>query len=82
MVKRYAHQACITYPAAWHAFDSAFTTAYRINLTTRRQNYAKARGLDRIDRPEYLEIKDLVEDAIRVADKMLNTVCEPEAARA
>ncbi|MDT8901128.1 Bro-N domain-containing protein [Anaeroselena agilis] len=72
MVKRYAWQQGLIYSVAWHHFDDAFNTAYRVNLTARRENYCKKNGLKAITRPEYLEAAGLIEDAIRVADKMLN----------
>lgn len=72
MIRLYAFQHSITYPTAWHRFDAAFNTAYRTNLTARRKRYAAANRLKEIDRPAYLEANGLIEDAIRVADKMLN----------
>lgn len=73
MIRKYARQEGIYYDAAWREFEQRFNTAFRMNLKTRRQNYAVAKGLRRIPSlPEYLEAVGLIEDAIRVADKMLN----------
>ncbi|MFO7172592.1 MAG: Bro-N domain-containing protein [Bacillota bacterium] len=74
MVKRYAWAKGISYQAAWREFDQAYNTAFRTNLTLLRQNYAERHGLDEISRPEYLERTGKLEDAIRIADKMLAQV--------
>jgi prophage antirepressor-like protein len=72
MVKRYAWAQGIIYSVAWHHFDQAFNTAFRTNLTARRDNYCKKFGAKSISRPEYLEAVGQIEDAIRIADKMIN----------
>lgn len=73
MVKRYAWQNGLKIIQAWKDFDQAFNTAYRTNLTARRNNYAKNHGFKGLTRPQYLSLTNQLEDAIRVADKMLNT---------
>ncbi len=79
MIKRYAHQNGITYQAAWRDFDNRFNTAYHTNLTARRNNYTQHLNLRKVvDRPEYLEARGQIEDAIRVADKMLNELRKAE----
>ncbi len=72
MVKRYAWANGIYHSVAWHHFDQAYNTAFHTNLTALRQNHCKRHGLKDITRPEYLEAAGRLEDAIRVADKMLN----------
>ncbi|EZP75043.1 phage related anti-repressor protein [Parageobacillus genomosp. 1] len=71
MIQRYAHQNGIPFNYAWKDFVQAFNTAYRTNLELRRQNYINKTGKD-VSRPQFLEDMGLLEDAIRVADKMLN----------
>jgi uncharacterized protein YukE len=71
MIQRYARQKGIAFNYAWHDFVQAFNTAYRTNLELRRQNYINKTGKD-VSRPQFLEEMGLLEDAIRVADKMLN----------
>jgi uncharacterized protein YukE len=71
MIQRYARQKGIAFNYAWHDFVQAFNTAYRTNLELRRQNYINKTGKD-VSRPQFLEDMGLLEDAIRVADKMLN----------
>jgi hypothetical protein len=72
MVQRLAHDRGITFAQAWKHFDEAFNFAYRANLTARRNNYAEAHNMREIARPDYLERVGLLEDAIRVMDKLLN----------
>ena len=72
MIQRYAHQNGIPFNHAWKDFVQAFNTAYRTNLELRRQNYINKTGKD-ISRPQFLEEMGLLDDAIRVADKMLNS---------
>jgi phage regulator Rha-like protein len=71
MIQRYARQNGIPFNYAWKDFVQAFNTAYRTNLELRRQNYINKTGKD-VSRPQFLEEIGLLEDAIRVADKMLN----------
>lgn len=73
MVQRYAWESGANMGTAWKHFDQAFNTAYRTNLTARRNNYAEKHGFKSITRPQYLSLVNQLEDAIRVADKMLNT---------
>ncbi|MCL9969794.1 ORF6N domain-containing protein [Anoxybacillus kestanbolensis] len=72
MIQRYAHQNGIPFNHAWKDFVQAFNTAYRTNLELRRQNHINKTGKD-ISRPQFLEEMGLLDDAIRVADKMLNS---------
>ncbi|WJQ02907.1 Rha family transcriptional regulator [Geobacillus stearothermophilus] len=71
MIQRYARQNGIPFNYAWKDFVQAFNTAYKTNLELRRQNYINKTGKD-VSRPQFLEDMGLLEDAIRVADKMLN----------
>ncbi|QNU22303.1 hypothetical protein IC805_04995 [Geobacillus thermoleovorans] len=71
MIQRYARQNGIPFNHAWKDFVQAFNTAYKTNLELRRQNYMNKTGKD-VSRPQFLEDMGLLEDAIRVADKMLN----------
>lgn len=71
MVSRYAHDKGITHQAAWGDFIQNYNTAYNTNLILRRNNYRGRVGRN-VSTPEYLEANDQIEDAIRVADKMLN----------
>lgn len=71
MIRKYAWSRGVQYDAAWREFDSAYNTGYHTNLTALRDNYCGRHGLRHITRPGYLEATGRLEDAIRVADKML-----------
>ena len=71
MMRKYAFQNGILFAQAWKDFDQAFNMAYRTNITLCRRNHEMRIG-QKVSRPEFLEKTGLIEDAIRVADKMLN----------
>ena len=73
MVRKLANQDGIQYGAAWKVFVQSFNTAYKTNLELKRQHHINKTGKD-ISRPRFLEEIGLLEDAVRVADKMLNRV--------
>jgi seryl-tRNA synthetase len=72
MVRLYASKKGLEFRKGWKDFVQAFNTAYRTNLELKITNYCRNRGIKEISTPEYLERVGLLEDAIRVADKMLN----------
>jgi len=72
MIRLYALQNGLSFPKAWADFRDAFNTAYRTNLTLRMNNYKRTTGKRKITMPEYLSEVGQLEDAIRVADKLLN----------
>lgn len=74
MVRKYAYDNGILYPQAWKNFRRHFNIAYRTNIERRRQNYMEDKGIKRLSYPEYLESVGLIDDALRVADKMINQV--------
>jgi prophage antirepressor-like protein len=74
MIRKYARQNGITFNQAWREFRSAYNTAYHTNITALRDNYKARFGLRELTIPEYLARTGKLEDAIRVADKMLNLV--------
>ncbi|MGG3665205.1 antA/AntB antirepressor family protein [Bacillus gobiensis] len=72
MIKRFAWDNGLPMGTAWKQFDKAFNTSYQTNITTKRQNYAEKHGFKNLTRPQYLSLVEQLEDAIRVADKLLN----------
>lgn len=72
MIRKYAYDNGILYPQAWKDFRRNFNTAYRTNIELKKKNYQKKHGIKKITYPEYMERVGLIEDALRVADKMLN----------
>ncbi|MCM3536570.1 antA/AntB antirepressor family protein [Priestia endophytica] len=71
MVRRFANQEGVQYGQAWKVFVQAYNTAYGTNLELKRKNYMDKVGKD-VSRPQFLEEAGLLEDAIRIADKLLN----------
>lgn len=74
MVRKLAQQNGWTFQHAWREFTGAFNRAYRTNLTQRIDHYKEKHSLKDLSRPQYLSMVDQLDDAIRVADKMLNRV--------
>jgi phage anti-repressor protein len=72
MVKKYSQQKGLTFAQGWRDFRGAFNTAYRTNLKTRVNHYKEKHGLKNLTMPQYLSLTNNLEDAIRVADKLLN----------
>lgn len=72
MIRRHAQQEKMTIPNAWRSFTDAFNTAYKTNLKLRITKYKEKHGLKELTRPQYLSMTSQLEDAVRVADKLLN----------
>ncbi|MBB6452016.1 phage anti-repressor protein [Salirhabdus euzebyi] len=72
IIKRYAWDNGVNIGTAWKQFDQAFNTAFRTNITAKRNNYAEKHCLKSLTRPQYLSLVGQLEDGIRVADKLLN----------
>lgn len=71
-IKKYSYKKGISHGAAWNEFVKAFNAAFRTNLRSRITHEQLRRGVAKITIPEYLEAYNLLEDALRVADKLLN----------
>ncbi|WP_079709957.1 antA/AntB antirepressor family protein [Paraliobacillus ryukyuensis] len=76
MIKRFAWDNGFNMSKAWKSFDQAYNTAFRTNLTAKRNNYCDKHGLKSLSRPQYLSVTNQLEDAVRVAEKMLNQTRE------
>lgn len=72
MVRLYAQHDGLTYQQAWRNFRQSFNTAYRENLTLRIENYKMNHHIKALSMPQYLSKVGRLDDAIRVADKLLN----------
>lgn len=72
MIQRFAWSEGINFNKAWKMFRSAFNKAYRTNLKIKVNNYKEKHGLKQLTVPRYLSLTNQLEDAIRVADKLLN----------
>jgi hypothetical protein len=72
MMRRLAWQEGTPYQSSWKLFDQAFNNAFHTNLTAKRNNYAERHGKKNVTRPEYLSATGQIDDALRIADKILN----------
>ncbi|MBC9786793.1 hypothetical protein H1S01_20765, partial [Heliobacterium chlorum] len=70
LIRKYANLTGMKYGQAYQEFTSCFNIAYRTNLTYRWTSYMKKHNVT-ISRIEYLGIAGLLEDGLRVIDKML-----------
>lgn len=77
MVRAYANKAGLTYPTAWHKFCEAFNFAFHTNIGLLITNYMKKQAINKkMSTPVYLEAAERLDDALRVAEKMLNSLPE------
>lgn len=75
MVRAYANKAGLTYPTAWHKFCEAFNFAFHTNIGLPITNYMKKQAINKkMSTPVYLEAAERLDDALRVAEKMLNSL--------
>ena len=72
MVRKYGAVKGITFSEAWKHFRQAYDTAYHTSVTALKNNYCERHGLKNVSVPQYLSMVSGLEDAVRVADKMLN----------
>lgn len=72
MIRKYSADNGLGFQKGWRDFRAAFNTAYRTNLTMLVENYKLKNGLKNLTMPQYLARVERLDDAIRVADKMLN----------
>ncbi|WP_051635163.1 Bro-N domain-containing protein [Selenomonas sp. ND2010] len=73
MVQAYAVKSGLTFREGWHRFRAAYNTAFHTSIGNSIAYYMKENGLKKKPgTPEYLEKKGLLDDALRIADKLLN----------
>lgn len=72
MIRKYAGQNGVTHSNAWKEFRQSYNTAYRTNLTMLIENFKLKNGVRDMTMPEFFKETGRLDDAIRVADKMLN----------
>ena len=73
MVDCYSHKNGLQYRIGWLLFKTKYNTAFSENLQLQITNYEKAQGKKKVTIPEYLEATGKLNDALRVAEKMLNS---------
>jgi len=73
MIRYYAFSKPCDFAAAWKKFYKAFNTAFNTNIKLRYKSYLKNNNEDKKNFPllAYMEENNLINDAIRVADKLL-----------
>ena len=71
MVRKYAYESGEGFGKAWSEFKRRFNIAYNTNIELLKTNYQKETGQE-ISTPGILEERNRLEDAIRVANKMIN----------
>lgn len=75
LMRRYIAESGSTYSKGWNDFKINWNTVYHTNLSLGQRWYMKEKNLKKKPNiPEYLEAKGRLDDAIRIADKMLVTV--------
>lgn len=75
LVATYVRKAGITYDRGWREFKNYYNTAFHTNLSLARRHYMEENNLKKKPSiPEFLEIKGHLDDAIRIADKMLSSL--------
>ena len=73
MFQAYAVKSGLTFREGWHRFRAAYNTAFHTSIGNSIAYYMKENGLKKKPgTPEYLEKKGLLDDALRIADKLLN----------
>jgi hypothetical protein len=73
MINAYIAKKGLTFHEGWHHFKVAYNTAFHTSIGNSISYYVKENGLkEKPTVPEFLEIKGLLDDGLRVADKLLN----------
>jgi len=74
MVDKYSHDNGVTYSTGWNEFKIRYNTAYHTNVELKKKFFMNKNKLKTLTNPDYLERIGLIEDALRVADKMISGV--------
>lgn len=73
MIQRLAQQEGWSFAKSWREFRAAYNTAFRTNLKAKMNNYREKHGLKSLTIPQYFSLTDQLKDAVRIADKLLNS---------
>jgi len=74
LVDKYSYDKGVTYSTGWGDFKSNFNIAYHTNVENKKKHFMTKNKLKVLTNPDYLERIGLINDALRVADKMVNVV--------
>lgn len=75
MVRAFTHKAGLRFDEGWRNFTHAYNTAFHTNVNLSITNYKEKHNIQkkkRVTLPEYFEHVGLLDDALMVADKLLN----------
>ena len=74
MVRAFTHKAGLRFDEGWRNFTHAYNTAFHTNVNLSITNYKEKHNIQkkRVTLPEYFERVGLLDDALMVADKLLN----------
>lgn len=74
LIRRYSEKNGLSYDSGWNKFRESYNIAFHTNIQTLRKNHMRKNGIKKMTMPEFLEATNRVEDALRVANKMLNPI--------
>lgn len=72
MIRKYAADNNLTFSGAWAAFRKSFDLTYRTNLAMQVESYKKKHKLKNLSVPSYLARTGKLDEALRIADQLLN----------
>ncbi len=73
MMNAYIAKNGLQHREGWHRFKAAYNTAFHTSIGNSISYYVKENNLKKKPSvPEFLEKKNLLDDALRIADKLLN----------
>lgn len=74
MIKKYSFEKGINFGSAWGDFTKHYNTAFETNIKLGIYHYKAKNHIKNMSVPEFLEVTGQMQDALRIADKMLNEV--------
>lgn len=74
LVDKYSYDKGVTHSTGWSDFKSSFNIAYHTNIELKKKSFMNKNKFKTLTNPDYLERVGQIEDALRVADKMLHEV--------
>lgn len=77
MVSKFAYTAGVSHQYAWKSFKNYFNNAYNTNIGLLITHFKRMHKIEKkVTVPEYLETVERLDDAIRIADEMIQTAKE------
>ena len=72
MIRLYAVKKGLQFQEAWKMFRQAYNVAFHTNITLMKNNYMAKNEIKKLTIPAYLVAAGCIDDALLVADKLLN----------